>query len=592
MVVKYLEKFVENEVPGGFYPACLEELIRDRITEHGKAVVVMDASSAANLFYGNLDSVCNGQLKSLRKNVEKFVEKLESWSAELVVFYPGTAEYQDLATWKGKRLAKLDKIFRAFDKMYKGEPVKKVEIQLNSAHVVVKNSFLSMKKNCRVLTSTRECDEEVAEFSRENKGVILLAQDSDYMIYDGIDCYVSMKSIDLDTLECKIYDRQRLAEHLKLETADLPLLATLSGNEIISEFSLRKFHARLCKRKPGERIFERGEVFRAVADFVRNDRDRNSIARALAPFGIPRESLGSSLDMYSEGKNRPDLCVDPGEANVFKVARERTRHCLLSPAIYSVFKKREFRSNNDLEDFRDGKTKPIARILRPLRQRIYGILLYDSEKTCVVEYCVEGAKRKGVYSVEGIEVEAEKPRSDHPGLLRLWQEDASPETKSAKFGLFCEAAGLDLDPEEIGRVPPEFLFPTVALRHLSRFPGDRIFRDRREAECFLTTALLVSNAEPDALENLQAERPNARAVRLSSLFLRCCGALQILNQVCGFVVSERDSCPSNYFDGKMFQTVYAKTEGGEHYRDLLRRETCLVILFKTLSDIVHCDNHS
>lgn len=586
MVVKYLERFVEDEVPGGFYPASLEELIRDRITKHGKATVVMDASSAAILFYRDLDSICNGQLKSLRRNVEKFVKTLESWGAELIVFYPGTSEYQDLMSWKGKRLGKLESIFKAFDRMYRGENVKKVEIQLNAAHIVVKNTFLSIKSNCKVFTSTRECDEEVAEFARDNKGVVVLAQDSDYIIYDGIECYASMKSLNLDSLECHVYDRKQLAAHLNLETADLPLLATLSGNEVISEFSLRSFHAHLCGRKPRERIFERKIVFRAIADFILKNRDLTSIGRTVARFGITEKSIRDSLDMYSKGKNRPEPDVDPSEAEVLEIARERTRLCLLSPAAYSVLYKKEFRTNNDLEDFRDGKAKPIARILRPLRQKIYGILLNDSDKTTVVEYCVEGAKQRGVYVIDGFEIEAEKPRTDHPGLLRLWQQDESSETESAKFALFCEAAGIDLDLEEIRSVPPKFLFPTVALHYLCHVSGDPVFRDR-EAETFLTTALLVSGAEPDSLEKIESGRPNPRAVRLSSLFLRCCGALQILNQACGFVVSEEDSCPSNYFDGKMFQMVYAKTEAGESYRDLLQGETSLVILLKTLLAIVH-----
>lgn len=68
-------------------------------------------------------------------------------------------------------------------------------------------------------------------------------------------------------LTTRNYNRNILASHLHLNTSQLPLLATLCGNDIISADSLVKFHQRLPPGSRGRVPYH--YLFPRVANYVR-----------------------------------------------------------------------------------------------------------------------------------------------------------------------------------------------------------------------------------------------------------------------------------------------------------------------------------
>jgi hypothetical protein len=79
-----------------------------------------------------------------------------------------------------------------------------------------------------------ECDVEVAEYAVRNECFGILAQDSDYMIFDSAPYYLSSQFLNIDSLETTNYDREAFAWHLGLTVDQLPLLASLIGNDVIN----------------------------------------------------------------------------------------------------------------------------------------------------------------------------------------------------------------------------------------------------------------------------------------------------------------------------------------------------------------------
>lgn len=67
-----------------------------------------------------------------------------------------------------------------------------------------------------------------------------MAQDSDFVIYQGGGkFYLSSEKLDIDSMTTLAYDRQALARNLNLDISQLPILASLMGNDLISADHLR-----------------------------------------------------------------------------------------------------------------------------------------------------------------------------------------------------------------------------------------------------------------------------------------------------------------------------------------------------------------
>ena len=77
--------------------------------------------------------------------------------------------------------------------------------------------------------------------------------------------------------------RQKLAEHLGLKMEQLPLLATLKGNDFLNYKDLIHFHRNLVQAKNGKYLhLNNVEIFPKLADFIRRqgvDMDLKEFAR-------------------------------------------------------------------------------------------------------------------------------------------------------------------------------------------------------------------------------------------------------------------------------------------------------------------------
>jgi hypothetical protein len=73
----------------------------------------------------------------------------------------------------------------------------------------------------------------VAEYARDHQCFAILGQDTDYIIYEGAQYYLSMKTLNLLTMRTLNYNRWALARHLGIDPNKLPILASLIGNDII-----------------------------------------------------------------------------------------------------------------------------------------------------------------------------------------------------------------------------------------------------------------------------------------------------------------------------------------------------------------------
>lgn len=111
------------------------------------------------------------------------------------------------------------------------------------------------------------------------------------------------------------------------------------------------------------------------------------------------ECYSSSSDSsYSQSDSGSESNYPPFWSRVLDVAEERLRNVLLPVSAWGVLSRQVYESSICLEDFRDTNDDnedpedlPSATVTRALRQRLYGILLYEIRhwNPIVTEWCGE-----------------------------------------------------------------------------------------------------------------------------------------------------------------------------------------------------------
>jgi hypothetical protein len=82
-------------------------------------------------------------------------------------------------------------------------------------------------------------------------------------------------------------------------------------------------------------------------------------------------------------------------SRLISLARRRHIHCENPPQLLAIMNEQLFESSTAMEDFREPDLPPAALALRPLRRRIYGLLLHEKPRTglepvVVTEWCMHG----------------------------------------------------------------------------------------------------------------------------------------------------------------------------------------------------------
>ncbi|CAG0924575.1 unnamed protein product, partial [Notodromas monacha] len=288
---------------------------------------------------------------------------------------------------------------------------------------------------CETYTSVNECDIEVAEYAVRHECFGILAQDSDYMIFDSAPYYLSSQFLNIESLETTNYDREAFAWHLGLNVDQLPLLASLIGNDVVNSQDLVLFHRRICKDAKFVGKPRAEHIVPKVAQFMKHFRDSSfslsttaltSIAKNV--FGDPARAqlLYESVHSYelftnqsgetdavsSTGTTKPEedtVSTTTSSANnrdfrkqpikrlmsqasqasfssrrapipttesgkrLMELARERHLNCEVFPYIYAALSTATWESSSALEDLSSDMPSS-ALVFRPLRQRIYGVL--------------------------------------------------------------------------------------------------------------------------------------------------------------------------------------------------------------------------
>nr|XP_030708755.1 constitutive coactivator of peroxisome proliferator-activated receptor gamma isoform X3 [Globicephala melas] len=262
---------------------------------------------------------------------------------------------------------------------------------------------------------------------------------------------------------------------------------------------------------------------------------------------IKQEDL---VNMGPEVKPQITMVSDP---EILKVARAHHVQAE-SYLVYNVMSSGEVECSNSLEDAMDQALPSQAFVYRPVRQRVYSLLLGDGEggtSTCPT------VKEWFVYSGNPLR---------QPDLVRPLQMSIPGGAPSLKLLWLSQEAGLQA----------QRLDTLLACFDLSSSREElQVVESPFQALCCLLIYLFV-----------QLDHVDPRAVQLGTLLVRGLTTLVLVNSACGFPWKTSDFMPWNLFDGKLFHQKYLQSEKGYTAEALVEQHRSWLTRFHALKSVV------
>lgn len=191
---------------------------------------------------------------------------LKSSGSELVFFRDINVQIGKVDEWLRRRDADLLNTVELYNLIDSGATLKKIiDGQKDKRE---KPSFRKIEEIARVYghfhySIQRECDMEIANFAKNNNALAVITNDTDFLIFDGDYKYWTFEDIRItqsNQLETTEYNRNGITKLLPIGRDQLPLFATLLGNDFT-----RDYFDQICDRFGGSM----NRRMKKVADYVR-----------------------------------------------------------------------------------------------------------------------------------------------------------------------------------------------------------------------------------------------------------------------------------------------------------------------------------
>ncbi|KAM5229258.1 constitutive coactivator of peroxisome proliferator-activated receptor gamma [Ctenodactylus gundi] len=295
----------------------------------------------------------------------------------------------------------------------------------------------------------------------------------------------------------------------------------------------------------------------------------------------PDVSQEDLMNLEPEVKQQVTMVSDP---EVLKVARTHHVHAE-SYLVYNIMSNGEIECSNTLEDELDQALPSQAFIYRPIRQRVYSVLLsgcQDGTSTClaVKEWFVyPGNPLRHPDIVRPLQMTVP---GGTPTLKMLWLS-REPAVQTQRLNTLLACFNLSSSKEDLQGVESPLRALCCLLIYLFIQVDTLCLED---LHAFIAQALCLQGKSAAQLVNLQLEYINSRAVQLGSLLVRGLTTLALVNSACGFPWETNEFMPWNVFDGKLFHQKYLQSEKGYAVEVLLEQNRSWLTKFHNLKTVV------
>ncbi|XP_049761962.1 constitutive coactivator of peroxisome proliferator-activated receptor gamma isoform X1 [Elephas maximus indicus] len=316
-----------------------------------------------------------------------------------------------------------------------------------------------------------------------------------------------------------------------------------------------------------------------------------------APLCTNPEIKQVTMSSEPEIEQQVTLCSNPeikqevtmvSDPEILKVAR--AQHVQgESYLVYNIMSRGEIECSNTLEDELDQALPSQAFVYRPVRQRVYALLLGDDEDgACGLAKETKEVKEWFVYAGNPLkhpDLVRPLPMSvpgGTPSLKALWLTEELG-VQARRFDVLLACFNLSSMREDVQAVEGPLRALCCLLIYLFVQVDTLCLED---LQALIAQALCLQAKSTAQLADLQLDHINPRAVQLGSLFVRGLTTLVFVNSACGFPLDMSDFMPWNVFDGKLFHQKYLQSEKGHTVEALLEEDRFLLTQFHSLKSVV------
>lgn len=251
----------------------LIEFLHFREYPNEKPLIVFTVGGFLQLWQSSEEALCGFRSKIHTTRVRDFLGKLKEAGVEMVFFKDSRAIDMDRHDkWLTRHTQHYKSQIGLFDLLKKCPPLKDL---IRDNQKLIRNmgsvGVTTVLKECVrgfgtfiQVNEDIECDLVVAAYATENRALAIVSNDTDFLIQEGDWRFWSLNHICQKTFTTIEYNKAALRTDLGLSPGQMPLFATLSGNDYVGFEDVFKFHKSL------ENKFKQYERHQNVAKFVRN----------------------------------------------------------------------------------------------------------------------------------------------------------------------------------------------------------------------------------------------------------------------------------------------------------------------------------
>nr|XP_029717483.1 constitutive coactivator of PPAR-gamma-like protein 1 [Aedes albopictus] len=575
MGVRHLDTFIRENVPGGYFRVNIEAEIRKYFeTVRGPnpppPIIVIDLIA---LFVPLSQHDKKGLLFGGRFNLayavmDEFLAKLKSLGARLEFFYDGPAQDAKNATWcerQDYRYTKMVELVAAVDRGADMDTLlNQYAMPLNFRYPL---RCIAKKYGEYRVAIAQECDQELATYATNVNALAIISDDSDFLIYKGTWKYWSSRQLELSTLFTMEYNRDALVRHLGLRYEQMPLFATLCGNDIMPYDVVKAFHYRLGQNR---------DKFPNIARFIRIVEEDSLSFASDAVISILLKEITNQHTVDNDLVQRFKLSLDNYSVNIrprnINPSKDPVLNVLIehdSPFTYLIWQKKQLDVSIGVVDMRGREFEhDFGRLQISLIVRMAGIILFHS-KPVRPTHCPVIIKLDHQSSHREHRLLILYPKDlEVPTLPALMSKDPviHEDLQTIKFQLLSWIASDSLKPDELRKIPQQLRMTVFTLYYLVEQRAIELF----EADLFLQVAYDVTYETYD-FRSLQYPRTiSSRPFRVVFLYQKIYSFAAKAVRLVGLDDADnpRDDPP---FDGVLFHKRYDDWKRGccglEHIKE-------------------------
>lgn len=245
-----------------------EEIQKYKSTSTSPPIIVVDWMCLVYPFC-HLDKagvICGGRYNEISHSMNHFFGELKSLGAELEFFSDGPIRSIATKSWCLRKDSYYQDMINIYDAVDQEEELLTIaNIGRMPFHYVCTLKQAAMNHGRHHWATAKQCDQQMVAFANKPNTLAILSDDSDFLIYEGpwrLWCTTSLDIKNLTTIE---YNRAGLIQALGLQRSQMPLLATLAGNDVVDSKSLTKFHRSLGNIS---------DKIQNVAKFIKNQQNQ------------------------------------------------------------------------------------------------------------------------------------------------------------------------------------------------------------------------------------------------------------------------------------------------------------------------------